>query len=134
MPSGSSQHNDGLVSIADGKAVTTSQQVARFFGKPHSKILLGIDLVQMELPSRWHDPHFLQIAPGFRSDGKRDASARAYRMTFEGFMLLGVAFASKTTRPFMLTYLEQFSQIEQVILNRQPRGNTGKRSGRSRAE
>lgn len=125
MHSSSALHDDGLVAIADGKAVTTSKQVALFFGKPHSKVLLGIDLIQMELPLHCYDPHFLLIAPGIRRDGRRDARARIYRMTFEGFMLLAVAFTRKTTRPFMLMYLEQFIRIEQTLLHRAPPDNTG---------
>lgn len=133
MSSTSAQHKEGLVAIADGKAVTTSEQVALFFGKPHSKILLGIDLIQMELPLRWYNPHFLQVAPGLGSDGKRDARMRAYRMTCEGFMLLAIGFVGKSRRPSMLAYLEQFGLIEKAILNRQYPGRNGKRNGSSRS-
>ncbi len=134
MSSTSSQHREGLVAIADGKAMTTSEQVAHFFGKPHSKILLGIDLIQMELPLRWYGPHFLQIGPALGSGGKRDARMRTYRMTCEGFMLLSIGFVGKSRRPSMLAYLEQFGLIEKAILNRQYPRRNAKRNGSPRSD
>lgn len=101
-----------IVYYVRGEAMTRSDMVARFFGRPHQQILLHIDALKPELPSRWCEHNFLQLRVSSHPADASSGRPQAYQMTRDGFTLLAMAFSGKKAPQLKLAYLDQFNKAQ----------------------
>ena len=80
-----------LVQINNGQAVTSSLQVAEYFGKKHQHVMEKVRALLAEIPSDWGVSNFRQSSY-FNLQGKEQP---CYEMTKDGFTLLAMGFTGK---------------------------------------
>lgn len=92
-----------------GAAVTTSRDVAAFFGKKHRNVLAAIDAMLAAEPSL--SP--LTFKQGvYRLPETADQDHRCFEMTRDGFTLLAMGFTGAKALAFKLRYIGAFNAIE----------------------
>ena len=106
-----------VVILHDGKAVTTSLEVAGYFGKLHKDVLKKIHALIAELPVEFHERNFAptQIEVKTPTGGSRQDPA--YELTRDAFMLLVMGFTGKTALAFKLAYIQAFNRMEMELLD-----------------
>ena len=102
-----------VVILHDGKAVTTSTEVARYFGKLHKHVLDKIRELLGELPAEFNEPNFRPV-DFFDAKGEK---RQAYELTRDAFMLLVMGFTGKTALAFKLAYIQAFNRMEMELLD-----------------
>ena len=102
-----------LVQINNGKAVTSSLQVAEYFGKKHQHVMEKIRTLLAELPSEWGVSNFRRSSY-FNVQGKEQP---CYEMTKDGFTLLAMGFTGKKAIEFKLNYINAFNTMIEIIQN-----------------
>jgi len=84
-----------IVYYVHGQAMTRSDMVARFFGRPHQQVMLHIDALKPDLPLRWCEHNFLQLRVSSHPADACSGKPQAYQMTRDGFILLAMSFSGK---------------------------------------
>lgn len=100
-----------LVAIQDGKAVTSSLQVAQAFEKKHKNVIQAIENLLKE--------DGLKIQPMFSEANTTDSYGRPrkiYQMNRDGFSLLAMGFTGNEALRFKLSYIEAFNRMEECLL------------------
>ena len=115
----------GLVSLIDGRAVTTSKQVADVFGKRHDHVLRDIETIRSQLPPE-RLPNFGEASIEVRQPNGGVATYPAYHLTRDGFTLLAMGFTGKRALQFKLAYIDAFNQMEAQL--REPPAPAGLRT------
>lgn len=98
------------VAINNGKAVTTSQDVADYFGKLHKDVLKKINSLDCS-------PKF--TSANFRADVQKvdigngaTRDSKFYEMTKDGFVFLVMGFTGKKAAAFKEAYIAEFNRME----------------------
>jgi len=103
-----------VVQISDGKAITTSVEVARVFDKQHRHVLDSIRTLVAQLPD--------EGVPNFRqtpyTDPQNGQTYPAYHLTRDGFTLLAMGFTGKRALAFKLAYIDAFNKMEAALHER----------------
>jgi Rha family phage regulatory protein len=99
------------LSVVDGQATTTSNEVAQHFGKLHKHVLDKIAALANELPADFTEPNF-RLSEFTDSTGRK---LPAYRLTRDGFTLLAMGFTGKRALAFKLAYIEAFNRMEAAL-------------------
>ena len=102
-----------LVQINNGQAVTSSLQVAEYFGKKHQHVMEKIRKLLAELPSEWGVSNFRQSS----YFNVQDKEQPCYEMTKDGFTLLAMGFTGKKAIEFKLNYINAFNTMIEIIQN-----------------
>lgn len=103
-----------VVTIKDDSIVTTSRDVADYFGKQHKHILDLIDGLLAEPDAAAIEPNFrptvmaTKVGFGIRRD-------RAYDLTRDGFTELVMGFTGEKARKFKRAYIAQFNAMEAAL-------------------
>lgn len=99
-----------LVSIQDGKAVTSSLQVAEFFDKNHADVLRAIR--SLDCSSKFQESNF--ACKFYISNIGNGAQKKnpMYLMTRDGFTMLVMGFTGKTAAKFKEDYINAFNEME----------------------
>ena len=103
-----------LVQINNGQAVTSSLQVAEYFGKKHQHVMEKVRALLAEIPSDWGVSNFRQSSY-FNVQGKEQP---CYEMTKDGFTLLAMGFTGKKAIEFKLNYINAFNTMIEIIQNK----------------
>ena len=103
----------GLVQINNGQAVTSTLQVAEYFGKKHQHVMEKVRALLAEIPSDWGVSNFRQSSY-FNLQGKEQP---CYEMTKDGFTLLAMGFTGKKAMEFKIDYINAFNQMADFILS-----------------
>lgn len=100
------------ITIVDGQPTILSTDLARHFGKRHDDVLRAIDNLCAQLDTD-HLRNFAETEE-CRSSPLNGApiSARAYRLTRDGFTLLAMGFTGKKALAFKLAYIDAFNRME----------------------
>lgn len=98
-----------LVSIANGKPMTTSNKVAEVFGKNHKDVLRIIN--GLEIPEETHRRNFAPV----EVKDKKGELRKAYTITRDGFTLLAMGFTGAKAMKFKLAYIEAFNAMEEQV-------------------
>jgi len=116
-----------VVILHDGKAVTTSLEVARYFGKNHRDVLRSIENLKTDLPEDFRLRNFAQtVIERSNPSGGEPIKSPAYELTRDAFTLLAMGFTGKTALAFKLAYIEAFNRMELELLDtRRPLPNPG---------
>lgn len=104
---------EALVSVKNNQAVTSSLQVAEYFGKRHANILRDIQnliLLNSKLSSGYVSTTYID------PNGK---SQPMYIMTRDGFTLLAMGFTGKKAMQFKIAYIEAFNRMEELLKKNQ---------------
>ena len=101
-----------LVTLMNGKAVTTSLKIAKVFCKPHKDVLKAIR--SLETPEDFNRRNF---SPVEYSDAKGEKRP-AYCITRDGFTLLAMGFTGAKAMQFKLAYIAAFNAMEAELAAR----------------
>lgn len=111
LKSASDHETVNLVTIQNNRAVTTSLQVAEYFGKEHSKVLRAIRMLDCS-------DEFNQANFGFVTYQDAKGEQRPmYYLTRDGFTLLAMGFTGKVAARFKEAYIKAFNLMEESLKN-----------------
>lgn len=100
------------VQLVNGKATTTSKQIAEVFVKEHRNVLRDIETLCAELPQ----DALLNFEQGYYTlPATGDQQHRQYTMTRDGFTLLAMGFTGKKALQFKLAYIAAFNAMEAAL-------------------
>ena len=104
-----------LVQVNNGQAVTTSMQVAEYFGKRHTHVLDKIKQLIDDTPKDFAEPNFRLC---FKINQLQNGKPQAYyEITKDGFVLLAMGFTGKKAIEFKINYINAFNQMADFILS-----------------
>lgn len=98
-----------LVTV-DGKVTTTSQQVARHFGKRHDTVLRAIRNLECSADYRLRN---FAASSYVNEQGKEQP---CFRLTRDGFVFLAMGFTGKEAAQWKEAYIEAFNRMEAELL------------------
>jgi len=100
------------VQVENGKAITSSVEVARVFGKQHKNVLQAIETLLADMPAD-HRLNFQQtVITRENPSGGAPIKSPAYHLTRDGFTLLAMGFNGKRAMAFKLAYIDAFNRME----------------------
>jgi len=100
------------VQIENGKAVTSSLEIARVFDKQHKNVLQSIETLLADMPAD-HRLNFQQtVITRDNPSGGAPIKSPAYHLTRDGFTLLAMGFTGKRALAFKLAYIDAFNRME----------------------
>jgi len=103
-------NNAPILSIHEGKAVTTSQNLAQTFGKRHTEVMRVIRT--LDCPAEFRRRNFA-------SAEYKDAQGKPrpmFEVTRDGFAILAMGFTGKEAMQFKVKYIEAFNRMEAELL------------------
>lgn len=104
--------NSELVTIQNGKSVTSSLQIAETFSKEHRNVIRDIENLKIDVLK------FEQMfSPSYYLDSY-NRKQPMYIITRDGFTLLAMGFTGKKALQFKIAYIDAFNQMEDIIFNR----------------
>ncbi|WP_455758865.1 Rha family transcriptional regulator [Phocaeicola coprocola] len=98
-----------LVTIQNNRAVTSSLQVAEYFGKNHKDVLKAIR--ELDCSTEFNGRNF---APVKYKDAKGEYRPMYY-MTRDGFTYLAMGFTGKIAAQFKEAYIKAFNEMEDTL-------------------
>ena len=104
------------VTIHNGKAVTTSRQVASYFGKQHFHVIEKIK--SLDCSAQFLTLNFSRVP--FEHNGNQ---YEEYEMTKDGFVFLVMGFTGKKAAQFKEAYIAEFNRMEVELLSRSQKLN-----------
>ncbi|EDR3745297.1 transcriptional regulator [Salmonella enterica] len=103
------------VTIENGRAVTTSQAIAKYFRKRHDDILKKIRLLDCS-----HEFSARNFAGAEYTD-EQGKKRPAYQITKNGFVFLVMGFTGKKAAAFKEAYIAEFDRMENELRQQNPR-------------
>lgn len=103
----------GLVEVRNGKVVTTSLEVAKYFGKEHKVVLKSIRELDCSLDFQRHNFMPLFYISELHGGGKMKQPM--YYLTRDGFTFLAMGFTGKVAARFKEAYIEAFNKMEAAL-------------------
>ena len=105
--------------IFEGHATTTSNQIAKHFGKEHKVVLRAIRNLRSTVEADFYERNFALIQTVTDFGIGRTRQDPAYRITRDGFVFLAMGFTGKEAAAWKVAYLTAFNRIE-AELQQQP--------------
>jgi len=103
------------VQLIEGRAVTSSVEVARVYGKQHRNVLQAIEKILPDLPADRLLNFQQTVVTRENPSGGASIDSKAYHLTRDGFTLLAMGFTGKKALAFKLAYIEAFNQMEAAL-------------------
>ncbi len=97
------------VTIHNGKAVTTSKDVADYFGKRHDNVLRTIE--NLDCSTKFSALNF----EGAEYTDEQGKQRPMFEMTKDGFVFLVMGFTGKKAAAFKEAYIEEFNRMEERL-------------------
>lgn len=107
-------NNQKLVTIKDGKSITTSKLVAQYFNKRHSYVLFRIE--QLEYSPSFTSANFIANEELIQV-GTVKRKSKYYEITKDGLVFLLMSFTGQKASLFKIEYIEAFNMMEQKLNN-----------------
>ncbi|OAI28155.1 hypothetical protein A1351_12125 [Methylosinus sp. R-45379] len=108
-----------LVSVAEGRVLADSRQVADVFGKRHDNVLRDIDgLLQSSKLRDAQKQWFMEISHPHPTVA--DRAIRSFAMTRDGFALLAFGFTGDEALEWKIKYIDAFNALETELGLRRP--------------
>lgn len=98
-----------VVRVIDGQAVTTSLDLAEFFGKQHKDVLRKIDTLDCSFDFTQRN-----FAPSSYTDST-GRECRSYLLTRDGFFFVAMGFTGRRAAEFKEAYIAAFNAMEQRL-------------------
>ncbi len=110
------------VSVSNGKAITSSQSVADYFGKLHKDVLKRIETLDCSpnFTSANFCAHVQEVTIGNGAVRK----SKVYDMTKNGFVFLVMGFTGKKAAQFKEAYIAEFDRMESELASQRYGHNT----------
>ena len=105
-------NNNPQLIIHNGKAVTTSRNLADAFGKHHKNVIRDIEKICSDLPKEFRRLNF-EPSSYLNEQNKKQPM---YEITRDGFAILAMGFTGKKALTFKVRYINAFNQMEAEIL------------------
>lgn len=103
---------NSLVSVNNGQVVTTSLQVAEFFGKQHNEVLKSIKA--LECSELFRAGNFT-LSCYTRKNGNVTKAYPMYYLTRDGFTFLAMGFTGKIAAQFKEAYINAFNVMDKKL-------------------
>ncbi len=103
-----------ILAVVDGIPTTTSNEVARVFGKRHDHVLRDIEALRLQLDAD-HAPIFGEMVNEVQIGSGAIRKDPAYRLNRDGFTLLAMGFTGKRALQFKLVYIDAFNKMEAML-------------------
>lgn len=101
-----------FVQINHSKPVTTSEFVAKAFGKKHSDVLRRIEEIRTQVPDFFYKCNFALLEKEVKSNlGIGTYTTKIYELTKNGFMLLVMGFTGKAAMGVKIAYINAFDSL-----------------------
>ena len=100
-----------LITIKQGKTITTSLEVAKVFGKMHKNVLR--DIQNLECSEEFNRRNF---APVKYTDEKGEKRPM-FEMTRDGFTILVMGYTGRKAMVFKEKYIAAFNYMEELLLH-----------------
>lgn len=105
-----------FVQIQHSQPVTTSEFIAKAFGKAHKDVLRKIDQIAREIKASFYKRNFAPLEKRVKSNlGNGTYLTRSYELTKDGFMLLVMGFTGKDAMAIKIAYIEAFNAMAEKI-------------------
>ena len=103
-----------LVEVKNGKVVTTSLEVAKYFNKEHYHVLRAIRQVAEGLANFGEAPK-VYFELGSYVHPQNGQTQPMYYMDRDGFTLLAMGFTGRVALEFKIAYIEAFNKMEAAL-------------------
>lgn len=103
------------VSVVKNHAITTSKDVAAFFGKRHDNIIRAIENFKSDLDADFYALNFEEIQNQVDLGMGRTRLDRGFNITKDGFTLLVMGFTGKQAMQFKIAYINRFNELEAAL-------------------
>ncbi|WP_049974165.1 Rha family transcriptional regulator [Azospirillum sp. B4] len=110
-----------IVTVKDGRAWTSSRDVADYFDKEHKNVLQAVDNLLRDAP----ELHGLNFQLNSYISSLREGvtrECRSYDMDRDGFALLAMGFTGAKALKFKLAYIRRFNAMEEALRARSAAG------------
>jgi Rha family phage regulatory protein len=98
-----------FVQINHSEPVTTSEFVAKAFGKKHCNVLARIEEIRTQIPDSFYKLNFKSLEQEVKSNlGIGTYKTKIYELTKNGFMLLVMGFTGKEAMAIKIAYINAF--------------------------
>ncbi|WP_334468661.1 Rha family transcriptional regulator [Arsenophonus sp. PmNCSU2021_1] len=98
------------VTIHNGKAVASSQDIADYFGKRHDDVLKKIR--NLDCSFDFHTRNFSEMFQKINIGKGAKRESKYYEMTKDGFVFLVMGFTGKKAAQFKEAYIAEFTRME----------------------
>ncbi len=96
------------IRLIDGKPVTTSRELAEYFGREHRNVVQRIQ--SLDCSDRFLTANFLAVP--YLHNGNQYTE---YQITRDGFTFLAMGFTGKRAAQFKEAYIEAFNELERKV-------------------
>ncbi|AHN29234.1 hypothetical protein SALWKB2_1852 [Snodgrassella alvi wkB2] len=105
-----------FVQINHSKPVTTSEFVAKAFGKKHCDVLRKIEEIFTQVPDSFGERNFALLEKEVKSNlGNGTYKTNLYELTKDGFILLVMGFTGKNAMSIKIAYINAFNAIAEKL-------------------
>lgn len=98
------------VSIHDGKAITTTEDVAIYFGKQHHHVVQKLE--SLDCSKEFTIRNFSRMVKNKPIGSGAEREVVYYEMTKDGFVFLVMGFTGKKAAAFKEAYISEFNRME----------------------
>lgn len=104
-----------FVQIHHSEPVTTSDFVAKAFGKRHDDVLKKIEQIKAQIIDSFYFRNFAETVKERESPLGGKIKSKAYELTKDGFMLLVMGFTGKDAMAIKIAYIEAFNAMAEKL-------------------
>ena len=105
-----------FVQINHSEPVTTSEFVAKAFGKKHCDVLRKIEEICTQVPDSFGERNFALLEKEVKSNlGNGTYKTNLYELTKDGFILLVMGFTGKNAMSIKIAYINAFNAIAEKL-------------------
>lgn len=108
------------IKLIDGKATTTSLEIAKHFGKEHCRVLRSIE--NLECSKEFHAANFGVMSNTIEVGSGAKRQQKTYSITKDGFMFLAMGFTGKEAAQWKEKFIEAFNALELRVNQRATSG------------
>ena len=104
-----------FVQINHSEPVTTSEFVAKAFGKKHYDVLRKIEEIFTQVPDSFGERNFALLEKERKNNLGFFVKNKIYELTKDGFMLLVMGFTGKNAMSIKIAYINAFNAIAEKL-------------------
>ena len=105
-----------FVQISHSEPVTTSEFVAKAFGKKHCDVLRKIEEICTQVPDSFGERNFALLEKEVKSNlGNGTYKTNLYELTKDGFILLVMGFTGKNAMSIKIAYINAFNAMAEKL-------------------
>ena len=104
-----------FVQISHSEPVTTSEFVAKAFGKKHCNVLAKIEEIFTQVPDSFGERNFALLEKERKNNLGFFVKNKIYELTKDGFILLVMGFTGKNAMSIKIAYINAFNAIAEKL-------------------